>query len=116
MSPSLDELLAAARAARLKISVDGDRLVIRGPKSAEALARQLLDRKSEVMASLTAPAPPAEKDAPDPPVISEPDVPPGAKLYYQDQHGRPTNARRAFLWCWAGGPRWYYAAQHPAPA
>jgi hypothetical protein len=116
MSPSLDELLAAARDAGLKIMVDGDRLVIRGPKSAEALARHLLDRKAEMMAALRAPAPPPEIDAPDPSPASEPDVPPGSRLYYQDNRGRPTDARRAFLWCWAGGPRWYYAARHPAPA
>jgi hypothetical protein len=116
MNPSLSELLTAVRAARLKVTVAGARLVIRGPKSAEALARQLLDRKAEVMAALTAPAPPPETDAPDPPAASEPDVPPGSRLYYQDHRGRPTDARRAFLWCWAGGSRWYYAAQHPAPA
>jgi len=54
MDHSLSELLAAANAAKLRTRVDGDRLVIRGPKSAEAIGQQLLDRKAEVIEYLAA--------------------------------------------------------------
>jgi hypothetical protein len=47
------ELLVAARRVGLKVTPSGGRLVIRGPKSADAIARQLLDRKADVMAALT---------------------------------------------------------------
>ncbi len=45
-------LLAEAEGAGLTVHRDGERLVVRGPKSAEAVARQLLDRKAEVLAIL----------------------------------------------------------------
>ena len=47
-------LLQAADAAGLTVNVDGDRLVIRGPRSADATARALLEHKPEVMAAMTA--------------------------------------------------------------
>jgi hypothetical protein len=50
-------LLAEAHAAGLEVHAEGDRLVVRGPKSAEALVLQLLDRKVEVMELLAPPAP-----------------------------------------------------------
>jgi hypothetical protein len=53
---SVHELMLQARAAGLTLHVDGDRLVVRGPSSAEALARGLLQRKAEVVAALKAPA------------------------------------------------------------
>ena len=49
-------LLRAADAAGLTVSADGDRLVIRGPRSADATARALLEHKPEVMAALAGPA------------------------------------------------------------
>lgn len=42
-------LIEEARSAGLKLQAEGDRLVIRGPKSAEPLALALLDRKAEIL-------------------------------------------------------------------
>lgn len=46
-------LLAEAEAAGLLLLQDGDRLIVRGPRSAEALVRRILDRKAEVIAVLS---------------------------------------------------------------
>ncbi len=46
------DLILRAEAAGLSIGLNGDRLVIRGPRSAESFARALLDRKAEVVALL----------------------------------------------------------------
>lgn len=45
-------ILREARAAGLEINVDGDRLVVRGPRSAAPLAERLLRMKQEVIALL----------------------------------------------------------------
>lgn len=45
-------LLDQARAAGLTVRAEGDRLKVRGPRRAEALAQELLARKAEVMALL----------------------------------------------------------------
>lgn len=50
---SLTELLASAIDAGLTIHRDGDRLVVRGPRSAGDIVRRLLARKTEVLATLT---------------------------------------------------------------
>ena len=42
-------LLERARAAGLRVSVARDKLVIRGPRSADTLARELLEHKPEVV-------------------------------------------------------------------
>ena len=47
-------LLAEADHAGLNVRADGDRLVIRDSRDCEALARRLLDHKTEVMQVLTA--------------------------------------------------------------
>ncbi len=47
-------LLQEAEAAGLTVRVDGDRLVVRGPKSAGAIAERLLDHKTEVLKVLSA--------------------------------------------------------------
>ncbi len=47
-------LLQEAEAAGLSVRVDGDRLVVRGPKSAGAIAERLLDHKTEVLKALSA--------------------------------------------------------------
>ncbi|MFZ1933325.1 MAG: hypothetical protein WCB27_01330 [Thermoguttaceae bacterium] len=47
-------LLSEGRAAGLTVTVDGDRLVIRGPKSADEVARRLLANKAVIMALLAA--------------------------------------------------------------
>jgi hypothetical protein len=45
-------LLNQATAAGLTLAVEGDRLVVRGPREAGELARLLLARKREVIAAL----------------------------------------------------------------
>ncbi len=47
-------LLQEAEAAGLSVRVDGDRLVVRGPKKAGAIAERLLDHKAEVLKVLSA--------------------------------------------------------------
>ncbi len=47
-------LLQEAEAAGLSVRVDGERLVVRGPKSAGAIAERLLDHKAEVIEALSA--------------------------------------------------------------
>ncbi len=47
-------LLQEAAAVGLSVHVEGDRLVVRGPKSAGAIAERLLDRKAEVIEALSA--------------------------------------------------------------
>ncbi len=47
-------LLQEAEAAGLTVRVEGDRLVVRGPKSAGAIAERLLDHKAEVIKTLSA--------------------------------------------------------------
>ena len=62
-------MLTEAQAAGLTVAVDGDKLVIRGPRSADALARRLLAHKAELLAMLC----PTPEATPAPPVAS-PDV------------------------------------------
>ena len=57
-------LLTIAREAGLTVRADGDRLVVRGPRAAEALAREVLEHKAEVMAALSPPASPQAETAP----------------------------------------------------
>jgi hypothetical protein len=56
------DLLDRARAAGLRVSADGDRLVVRGAVRLEALAREILDRKAEMLAALRQEAEHAEAD------------------------------------------------------
>ena len=60
-------LLEEARAAGLTVLADGTRLVVRGPRAAEAMARRLLERKVEVLAALAAPI--AARSAGQPPAV-----------------------------------------------
>jgi hypothetical protein len=48
-------LLLEAQAAGLSVRVDGDKLIIRGPRSAELIARRLLAYKPAVVAALRGP-------------------------------------------------------------
>jgi hypothetical protein len=57
-SLSPDRLLAEAAAAGLSVSVQDDRLLVRGPRGAEEVGRALLRRKAEVMPLLQTLAPP----------------------------------------------------------
>jgi hypothetical protein len=50
-------LLTKARRQGLDVRTNGDKLVVRGPRSAEKLALQLLDHKAELMPLLTLPQP-----------------------------------------------------------
>jgi hypothetical protein len=54
-------LLDRARAAGLSVAARGDRLVIKGPRRAEPIARELMGRKAKVLALLAGPpqGPPA---------------------------------------------------------
>jgi hypothetical protein len=45
-------LLYEAHAAGLKVAAEGDKLVVRGPKRAEAVARMVLANKAAIMAAL----------------------------------------------------------------
>ena len=54
---SVTLLLAEARAAGLDVRGEGERLVICGPRTAEAIAGSLLRHKQEVLAALAADAP-----------------------------------------------------------
>ena len=47
-------LLAVARAAGLTVRAAGDKLIIRGPRRCDALARSILAHKADVMAALEA--------------------------------------------------------------
>ena len=47
-------LLAKARGAGLEVRAESERLIVRGPAAAEALARRLLDSKPAVLAELEA--------------------------------------------------------------
>lgn len=49
------KLLEEARAVGLKVHAQGERLIVKGPRSAEALAKALLARKAEVMELLRRP-------------------------------------------------------------
>ena len=46
-------LLEEARAAGLTVTTDGDRLRIRGPRSAEPIAQKILRHKADVLAALS---------------------------------------------------------------
>jgi len=49
----ITDLLREAESSGLSLRVHGSRLVVRGPRSAAAVAKRVLDRKPEVMAALT---------------------------------------------------------------
>ena len=55
-------LLHQAKQAGLVVRAEHDRLIIRGPRSKESLARQLLDHKVEVLAALGEGVPAASAD------------------------------------------------------
>jgi hypothetical protein len=55
-------LLRRAREAGLAVAAEGNKLVIRGPKRAERVARLLIERKPEVMAALVPAEPASEPD------------------------------------------------------
>ncbi len=110
---NVQELVLEAQRAGLTVRVEGDVLVVRGPNSAEALARRLLECKPDVLALLQPPPAPEPCDRLEAPPAVTP--PPGAKLYFQDERFRICGPADAYLWCWEGGGRWYYPAEHAVP-
>src|SRR5262245_5563591 len=74
-------LLHRARDAGLAVAAEDDRLVIRGPRRAESVARLLLEHKRQVMAALV-PAKPASKA-----VESDPDQ----EWWHRHYHVRTIN-------------------------
>jgi hypothetical protein len=48
-------LLTQAAEAGLRVTADGDRLIVRGPRKAEPIAKALLEHKAEIMALLSDP-------------------------------------------------------------
>ena len=50
-------LIKEARSVGLTVTAEGDRLVIRGPKSAEPVARRLIENKPVVMQALASSSP-----------------------------------------------------------
>src|SRR5215472_15333657 len=46
-------LLKEALACGLQVRVEGDKLIVRGPRRSEPLAKELLEHKVEIMAALT---------------------------------------------------------------
>ena len=59
--------LAEARAAGLSVAAQGGRLVLRGPRRAEAMARRLIEHKGDVMAALARETTPADAARPEQP-------------------------------------------------
>ena len=41
--------------------------------------------------------------------------PAGVRLFFSDDDGRPCKAEDSFMWCWEGGPRWFYTSKNPPP-
>lgn len=56
-------LLAEARAVGLVVAVDGEQLKIRGPKSAAAVARRIMENQSLIFSALAGPTGPPSVDA-----------------------------------------------------
>src|SRR5947209_4676789 len=42
-------------------------------------------------------------------------VPPGARLYYQNDKGQPCRRSEAYLWTWEGGPAWFQTGRRREP-
>jgi hypothetical protein len=114
-------LLAEARAAGLTLWVDGDRLIIRGPRSQEALVKRLLSRKAEIIRALE-----AQRSTSGPAgSLADADAdeaegrywypPPGTPLYFADESGRPSERSVAYMWTFEGSRTWYFAKGYPPP-
>lgn len=41
--------------------------------------------------------------------------PPGVRLFFSDDDGRPCKPDDAYMWCWEGAPRWIYTLDFPPP-
>ena len=47
-----------------------------------------------------------------------PTVPPKSFVFVADAKGYMNENRKGepYMWCWAGGPTWYYVKEHPVPS
>lgn len=84
-------LLLEARRAGLKLSTDGDRLLIRGPKIAEPLVRRIIANKPIVVAALAEQSKPAAYTIPEPPTDR-----PGFVTVVEKKGGNPQWLQRPF--------------------
>jgi hypothetical protein len=92
------ELVAALRDRGAVLTVEGGALRCRAPAGAipEGLRVEASARKGELVALLGAP-------------------PPGVRLFFGDEHGRPCVPEVACNWGWEGGPAWFSVADRPVP-
>jgi hypothetical protein len=95
-------LVAEARKAGLRLRVDGGRLIIRGPRSQEALAKRLLCHKAELMSLLAAEArKPDDWDEESKELIR----------FFQDSRPRlPTAPYRLTRWLFVESPPGWYTS------
>lgn len=77
-------LLHEARRAGLRVRTEGGRLIVRGPRSQEALARRLLEHKAEVLAAL---------EAEQTPPVTEPTDFDRADAFFQEHGWVPIRSR-----------------------
>jgi hypothetical protein len=100
-------LLDQAHDSGLSLTVDADRLIIRGPRRAEAIARELMSRKAEVLALLAGSTAGIDAHPPAAPVALEPlkmmpwrHVLPTWPLSRRERWGRRANelAEAGVLW------------------
>jgi hypothetical protein len=97
---SATELLSTAKAAGLSLSVEGERLIVRGARALENLARQVLSRKAEIL-PLLRPNAPAELAAVD------------ERIEVLDLPGRAGMADWSRAWRWRGEGRLFAAGKVP---
>jgi hypothetical protein len=93
-------LLRRAYDAGLRVEADGDRLLIRGPKSAELVVQLLAEHKAEVLAALANTAPDPDLLAPPPwfdREIPVADGEPGLEQPCASRRGRVQELDRVFL-------------------
>jgi hypothetical protein len=101
-----NDLMDQCRQRGIALYVAGDELRFRGRRGAmtQELRQALRDRRAETLAALRSRV-----------VAAGPEVPRGARLFFQDDRGRPCRPESAHMWCWSGGPRWFYVAEHAPP-
>jgi hypothetical protein len=125
-------LLSQARQAGLTVRAEGDRLIVSGPATLEALAEQLLAEKPAVMKAL------ADETSANGPAFVQPinatepfgtladadaDEAEGrysyplaeTPLYFLDDSGRCCTPGEARWWTWAGAPSWFRVTVYPIP-
>lgn len=111
------ELLAEARRAGLTVRTEGGRLIVRGTRRLEAVAKCLLSRRAELLGLLagadeTRRGTHADADA-DEAAGSYWYPPPGTPIYFQGENGRPCSAGEARWWTWTRAPSWFRVSAYP---